>query len=85
MSENFRERFHIKLWYFNGSYGKCMPYLVELYLLQPISFQKTGKELPVCARLGWLGLTSQEVMVRILRIEFLDNVHEQRRNRNCTS
>ena len=44
MSENFRERFHIKLWYFNGSYGKRMPYLVELYLLQSISFQKTGKE-----------------------------------------
>ena len=63
------------------SYCESVPDLVELYLLQPVSFQKTGKELPVCARLGWLGLTSQEVMVGILRIEFLDNVHEQRRNR----
>lgn len=32
MSENFRERFHIKLWYFNGSYGKCMPYLRQMFI-----------------------------------------------------
>ena len=85
MSENFRERFHIKLWYFNGSYGKRMPYLVELYLLQSISFQKTGKELPVSARLCRLCLASQEVMVGIFRIKLLDNVHEQRRYGNCSS
>ena len=54
-----------------------MPDLVELYLLQPVSFQKTGKELPVCARFCWLGLASQEVMVGVLSIELLDNVHQQ--------
>ena len=85
MPQNLGERFDVKLWYFDCPYCESVPDLVELYLLQPVSFQKTGKELPVCARLGWLGLTSQEVMVGILRIEFLDNVHEQRRNRNCTS
>ena len=56
MSQNLGERFDVKLRYFDCSYCESVPDLVELYLLQPVSFQKTGKELPVCARFCWLGL-----------------------------
>ena len=76
MPQNLGERFDVKLRYFDCPYRKCMPDLVELHLLQSVAFQKTRKELPVCARFGWLGLSSQEIMVGILRIEFLDNIHE---------
>lgn len=77
MPQNLGERFDVKLRYFDCPYCESVPDLVELYLLQPISFKKTGKELPVCARFGWLGLTGQEVMVGVLSIELLDNVHQQ--------
>ena len=77
MSQNLGERFDVKLRYFDCPYRKCMPDLVELHPLQPISFQKTGKELPAGARFCWLCLASQEVMVGVFCIELLDNVHQQ--------
>lgn len=54
---------------------------MELYLLQPITLEKAGEKLPVCTRLGGFRFARQEVVIRIFRVELLDDVHEQRRNR----
>ena len=53
-----------------------MPDLMELDLLQPVSLEKAGEKLAVCSRLCWLCLPV-EVVIRIVRIELLDDVHEQ--------
>lgn len=85
MSQNLGERFDVKLRYFDCPYCKCMSDLVKLHLLQPVAFQETRKELPVCARLCRLCFPGQEVVVGVFCVELLDNVHEQRRNGNGTS
>ena len=53
---------------------------MELYLLQPITLEKAGEKLPVCTGLGGFRFARQEVVIRIFRVELLDDVHEQRRN-----
>lgn len=80
MSKDFRERFDVKLWYLDCPYCEGVPDLMELYLLQPITLEKAGEKLPVCTRLGGFRFARQEVVIRIFRVELLDDVHEQRRN-----
>ena len=55
---------------------------MEFHFFQSVSFQKTGKELPISTRLCRLGFAGQEVVVRVIRVELLDNVHQKRRNRD---
>lgn len=76
MSEDFRERLNIKLRYLNRPDCECVSDLMELHLFQFVSFQKTGKELPISTRLCRLRFAGQEVVVRIIRVELLDNVHQ---------
>ena len=82
MSKDFRERFDVKLRYLDCPHCEGVPDLMELYLLQPITLEKAGEKLPVCTRLGGFRFARQEVVIRIFRVELLDDVHEQRRNRD---
>ena len=82
MAEDFRERLNIKLRYLNRPDRECVSDLMELHLLQSISFQKTGEELPISTRLCRLCFAGQEVVVRVIRVELLYNVHQKRRNRD---
>lgn len=77
MSEDFRERLNIKLWYLDCPNCKCMPDLMKLHFLQPVPLQETGKKLPVCSRLGWLCLSREEIVIRVFRVKLLDDVHEK--------
>ena len=78
MTENLRQRFDIKLRNLNGTDSKRVPYLVKFDLLQAVSFEEPGKELPVSSRFCGLGFTRQEIMVRIVGVELLYNVHQKR-------
>lgn len=69
MAEDFRERLNIKLRYLNRPDRECVSDLMELHLLQSISFQKTGEELPISTRLCRLCFAGQEVVVRVIRVE----------------
>ena len=82
MSEDFRKRLYIKLRYLDCSNCECMPDLMKLHFLQSVPFQKTGEKLAISTRLCRLCFASQEVVVRVIRVELLDNVHQKRRNRN---
>ena len=82
MTEDFRERLYIKLRYLNRPDCECVSDLMEFHFFQSVSFQKTGKELPISTRLCRLGFAGQEVVVRVIRVELLDNVHQKRRNRD---
>ena len=76
MTKDFGERFDVELRYLDCPYCESVPDLMKLYLLQPITLEKTSEKLSVCTRLGRVCLTCQEVVIRILRIKLLDNVHE---------
>ena len=52
---------------------------MKLDFLQSVPLEETGEKLPICARLGRLHFSGQEVMVRVFGVELLDNVHEQGR------
>lgn len=82
MTEDFRERLNIKLRYLNRPDCECVSDLMELHLLQSIPFQETGEELSISTRLCRLCFAGQEVVVRVIRVELLDNVHQERRNRD---
>ena len=76
MTEDFRERLNIKLRYLNRPDCECVSDLMELHLLQSIPFQETGEELSISTRLCRLCFAGQEVVVRVIRVELLDNVHQ---------
>ena len=82
MTEDFRERLYIKLRYLNRPDCECVSDLMEFYLFQSVPFQETGEELPISTRLCRLCFAGQEVVVRVIRVELLDNVHQKRRNRD---
>ena len=77
MTEYFRQGFDIKLRYLNAPDGKGVSYLVELHLFQLMLFDKTGKELSVCTGFCWFHLSGKKIMVRVVCIEFLDNIHQK--------
>ena len=76
MTEDFRERLNIKLRYLNRPDCKCVSDLMEFHLFQSVSFLKTDEELSISTRLCRLCFAGQEVVVRIIRVELLDNVHQ---------
>ena len=77
VAEYFRQGFDIKLRYLNTPDGKGVSYLVELHLFQLMLFDKTGKELSVCTGFCWFHLSGKKIMVRVVCIEFLDNIHQK--------
>lgn len=72
MTEDFRERFYIKLRYLNRPDCECVSDLMDFYLFQSVPFQETGEELPISTRLCRLCFAGQEVVVRVIRVELLD-------------
>ena len=78
MSKDFRERFDVKLRYLDCPYCEGVPDLMELYLLQPITLEKAGEKLPVCTRLGGFRFACQEVVIRVFRVELLDDVQNKK-------
>ena len=82
VSENFREWFDVELWHFNCSDSKSVANFVKFHFFQFVSFQKAWEELAIGARLCRFCLASQKVVIRVIRIELFDNVHEQGRNRD---
>ena len=85
MSEDFRKRLYIKLRYLDCPNCECMTDLMKLHFLQSVPLQETCEKLPICSRLGWLGLAREEIVIWVFRVKLLDNVHEKRRNRNRSS
>lgn len=77
MSEDFRKRLYIKLRYLDCSNCKRMSDLMELYFLQTVPLQETREKLSICPRLGWLCLARKKILIRVFRVEFLDDVHEK--------
>lgn len=85
MSEDFRKRLYIKLRYLDCPNCECMTDLMKLHFLQSVPLQETCEKLPICSRLGWLGLAREEIVIWVFRVKLFDNVHEKRRNRNRSS
>ena len=81
MSEDFGKRLDIEFRDFDCSYGKRVPDLMELHLLQTVPLDKAWEKLTVGSRLGRLALACQKVMRRVVRIKLLDDVAKERRHR----